>query len=81
MGTGFAKTSCTRTSFKSSQGPSIIAHLNSEFAKVFFVYSEVTSKCPGSFLSVPVVVWVVLVVVLAVLGMVLQLVEVVACHC
>ena len=43
-------------------------------------YSKLVSNCPGSFLIVPAVVFVVLVVVWVVLGVVLEQVEVVASH-
>ena len=43
-------------------------------------YSKLVSNCPGSFLIVPAVVFVVLVVVWVVLRVVLEQVEVVASH-
>ena len=43
-------------------------------------YSKLISNCPGSFLIVQAVVFVVLVVVWVVLGMVSELIEVVASH-
>ena len=49
---------------------------------MFFIFCSLrlVSNCPGSFLIVPAVVFVVLVVVWGVLGVVLEQVEVVAGH-